>query len=419
MTSAIFRLSKFPPVLLLGLAICHPLKGEGLKGKVMCGYQGWFRAPADGTGNGWRHYTEHGPFEPGHCSIDLWPDVRELPEKDRIPTGFKHPDGSVAEVYSSVRASATDLHFQWMKEYGIDGAFLQRFAVSTRNKTLRATLDQVLMNCQNAAQAHGRSWVLMYDLSGLRPGQSQALIDDWKHLKDNIGLKKEAYLTHNKKPLISLWGLGFNDRPAMLDEWKTLIDFFKNDPTYGGCSIMVGVPTYWRTLRRDTIKDPALHQILETVDVISPWSVGRYNSPKAAAEYARETLTPDIAWCRERKIDLLPVAFPGFSWQNMMKIRGKEAKLNVIPRLGGGFLWSQAWHARKAGAGMLYVAMFDELDEGTAIFKTRTDPPSGKSNFVTEPGIPGDQYLWLTGKAGEMFRSKPDSKWSTLPRREK
>gem|GEM_PF-2341549 len=26
----------------------------------------------------------------------------------------------------------------------------------------------------------------MYDLSGLKPGQTQALIDDWKHLNDHL-----------------------------------------------------------------------------------------------------------------------------------------------------------------------------------------------------------------------------------------
>jgi len=396
----------------LFLSLFSPsLAAEGLYGKVMCGYQGWFRTPSDGTGNGWRHYTAGKEFAPGRCVFDLWPDVRELPKEDRVPTPFKHPDGSTAEVFSSVPASTANLHFKWMKEYGIDGIFLQRFAVSTRNKKLRKTLDQVLANCQQAAKTHDRQWVLMYDLSGLKPGQVHTVMDDWKHLVDNRLLSRDQYLSHNKKPLISLWGLGFSDREPKLDEWKTLIEFFKNDPKYGNCSIMVGVPTFWRTMRRDAIKDPAFHQLLTQVDVISPWTVGRYNSPKTNERYVNETLSRDLAWCTERKIDLFPVAFPGFSWQNLQKTRGKEAGLNAIPRLGGEFLWSQAWNARQAGAKMLYVAMFDEIDEGTAIFKTRQDPPKGASNFSSEPGVPNDQYLWLTGRIGELYRSKnlPDS----------
>jgi len=56
---------------------------------------------------------------------------------------------------------------------------------------------------------------------------------------------------------------------------------------------------------------------------------------------------------------------------------------------------------------MLYVAMFDEVDEGTAILKASKNPPVGLSHFVTyEDDIPNDYYLYLTGYAGKMLRKQ-------------
>src|SRR5580704_3124633 len=53
---------------------------QTLYGKVMCGYQGWFGAPGDGsTVRGWLHWIKHrGPMEDGNAKVDLWPDVSEL-----------------------------------------------------------------------------------------------------------------------------------------------------------------------------------------------------------------------------------------------------------------------------------------------------------------------------------------------------
>jgi hypothetical protein len=203
----------------------------------------------------------------------------------------------------------------------------------------------------------------------------------------------------------------------MLDEWRRLIELFKSDSQFGGCSVLLGVPAYWRTLDRDTVSDPAFHCLLTTADVISPWTVGRYNSPAAAAAHVTHTMTADLAWCRTHNLDYLPVAFPGFSWHNLSASRGQTARLNAIPRLGGRLLWSQCYHAHRAGAKMLYVAMFDELDEGTAIFKCRNDPPIGQSAFVSEPDLPSDHYLWLTGMAGRLLRGELVTEADDLPRR--
>ena len=58
------------------------------------------------------------------------------------------------------------------------------------------------------------------------------------------------------------------------------------------------------------------------------------------------------------------------------------------------------------GANMLYVAMFDEMDEDTAIFKTSNTPPaSGKSVFISNAAMPPDHYLWLTGRIATNLKS--------------
>ncbi|HWF18751.1 MAG TPA: xylosidase/arabinosidase, partial [Verrucomicrobiae bacterium] len=79
---------------------------------------------------------------------------------------------------------------------------------------------------------------------------------------------------------------------------------------------------------------------------------------------------------------------------------------NQIPRLKGKFLWTQYAQAKKAGATMVYQAMFDEVDEGTAIFKCTDDPPVGASTFVNYEGLPSDFYLKLVGGASRMIRGQ-------------
>ena len=48
-----------------------------LIGKVMCGYQGWFNAPGDGSTRGWVHWGTSSGFSPTECTVDMWPDMTE------------------------------------------------------------------------------------------------------------------------------------------------------------------------------------------------------------------------------------------------------------------------------------------------------------------------------------------------------
>lgn len=378
-----------------------------LAGKVMCGYQGWFAAAGDGSQRGWRHYGYRGRFEPGACGIDLWPDTSELDDDEKYITPFLHVDGQHAFVFSSFNRKTVLRHFEWMRRFGIDGVFVQRFGVETiQAKDLRHC-NTVLAHCREGANLYGRSYAVMYDLSLLPEGGVQVVIDDWKLLVDTMRISRDvhdrAYQRHKEKPVVAVWGIGFNDgRKYTLAECRRLVSFLKNDPQYGGCTVMIGVPTGWRTFDADSVNDEALHQIVAEADIVSPWTVGRYASPDAIEKHARERWQPDIEWCRQHQKEYLPVVFPGFSWHNSHP----RAPLDEIPRLQGKFLWRQLVEARLAGASMLYVAMFDEVDEGTAILKCSSDPPVGASRFVTFEGLPTDHYLWLTGMGGKLVRGE-------------
>ena len=49
--------------------------------------------------------------------------------------------------------------------------------------------------------------------------------------------------------------------------------------------------------------------------------------------------------------------------------------------------------------------MFDEVDEGTAIFKVTSAPPT-QAHFVGYEGMPSDWYLRLVGEGGRMLRGQ-------------
>jgi hypothetical protein len=103
---------------------------KSYKGLVMAGYQGWHDTPTDGANRGWGHYLQKGDFGPGNLKIDIWPELSEY--KIMYPTPFFHKDSSVAMLPSDHDYATTDLRFNWMKDYGVDGVFMQRFIGNTR-----------------------------------------------------------------------------------------------------------------------------------------------------------------------------------------------------------------------------------------------------------------------------------------------
>jgi hypothetical protein len=378
-----------------------------LQNSLLCGYQGWFTTPNDGTDLGWTHY---GFDKPDRAHIDLWPDVSELSPDERHNTPLKNADGSPAQVFSSTHPRTVLRHFEWMRQHQIDGVFLQRFGTILKSPKHRAHADHVLENVRAASRQTGRAWALMYDLSGLKEGDILThVMQDWKYLRNTLRIHEDPhYLHHQGKPLVAVWGMGFSDhRRYSLEESAKLLRFLNRNPEFGGMATLAGVPTWWRDGGRDATTNPARLDLFKLADIISPWSVGRYTSPEQAIQHITEVHPADASWCDQHGKTYLPVIFPGFSWRNLSAMRGQDQPLNAIPRLDGEFLWSQARARLHHGATSLYVAMFDEIDEATAIMKTIPTPPVHDTlQFVNEPHLPSDHYLRLTGQIAQALKTK-------------
>ncbi|MBF0196654.1 MAG: hypothetical protein HQL32_03045 [Planctomycetes bacterium] len=362
--------------------------------KVMCGYQGWFKHKDDGYGDS-RHWGNV-LSDPARCTVDLWPETKEMLEDELYNTNYKHSDGSMAHVFSTNHRRTVLRHFKWMKDYGIDGVFKQRFGASFSRRGVFGHSEtdlNVLTHVREGANRYGRVYAIMYDVH-FGAHDIENIMKDWSILYNemNIG-KSPAYIHHKGGPVVSLWG--YADRTRAFDPVATekLFKFLKS-PENGACTIMVGVPdNSWSSW-----KDDRMRLVKQYVDIVSPWTVGRYRSPQGVKDFFKKMIPKDLAICKKYSKDYYPVIFPGFSWSNLKP----GSPLNVIPRLQGEFFWTQIKELKRYDIPMIYVAMFDEVDEGTAIFKCTNNPPVGI--FATYEGMPSDFYLRLTGLASQQLK---------------
>ena len=384
-----------------------------LDGKVLCGYQGWFNTPCDSEPFGFSHWGRGLEGGNGSFVVDMWPDVAEYDPEDlcEVP-GLKMPDGSPARLYSAFRKGPVLLHCQWMRQYGIDGVFVSRFEGETKDPNRFRHINTVLANVREGCHREGRIWAMMLDLTMGRDATTALVMKDWKFLCDKARIREDSrYLHEQGKPVVLLWGLGFKDRPWTPEQGKELIQFFKNDPQYGGVYLIGGVDPGWRTLRGGSETNLAWAAVYRMFDAISPWDAGRYRDDAGMDRVRAATWEGDLAELKRLKMGYMPTAFPGFSWDNL---RQKPPGTTTIPRKKGEFYWRQFAIFRTLGIRTVFVGMFDEVNEGTAIYKVANQVPVGK-NFVTYEGLPTDWYLRLTGAATRMIR-KEDPLSETIPK---
>jgi hypothetical protein len=362
--------------------------------KVMCGYQGWFRCPGDKSDRGWLHWSrDRARIAPDTLTFEMWPDMTEYGDDERFRApGFEDAEQGPAFLFSSDHPQTVERHFSWMQTYGIDGAFVQRFLVNLRNPSF----DRVLSHVRQSASKTGRAYAICYDLSGApRDRLFDQLVNDWKRLVDEEHITgDDRYLHHKGKPVLFVWGF-YSDRfgPELAHR---IIDFFQHDDRYRA-TLIGGCDWRWRTER-----DPEWARAFRRFDIISPWNVGNATVEQDQKQAATGTWKDDLAEARRLGKEFLPVIYPGFGWTNL---KGPQSVRQTIPRLHGEFYWRQFAAASEVGADMAYVAMFDEVDEATAIFKVTNSPPT-QAKFTTYEGLPSDWYLRLTGAGAEVLRGE-------------
>ena len=376
-----------------------------LNRKMLLGYQGWFACPGDGSPvNAWIHWFRNQTPTAANSTFDFWPDISELDPDELFDTAMTLNNGTPARLYGAAKQKTVLRHFKWMRDYHIDGVFLQRFTSELSSSSFSAWRNQVTSNVWLGAETYGRVFAIMYDISG-QPASTlvSTLTNDWNFLVNTMKVTSSPrYQRHRGKPVVAIWGFGFTDRPGTPQDALTVINQFKA----AGFTVMGGVPTCWRTLNNDSQSDPAWATVYRAFDIISPWAVGRYGDQAGADSFKQNLIVPDLTTTTSLGLDYMPVIFPGFSWHNLFPV----SPLNVIPRNAGNFYWRQAYNTMSAGSTMVFGAMFDEVDEGTAMFKVAPTlaelPVQGTFVPLNIDGtnLPSDWYLRLAGAATRMLR---------------
>ena len=357
-------------------------------GKITVGYQGWFTAPGDGSPqNAW-----------GHDNYECWPDCSEYTTTYQTPFGTLG-NGQSAKMYSSYDQSTVNKHFEWMQTYGIDCAALQRFANEiTPGSSIKTFRDGIATRVRNAAESHSIKFYIMYDASGW--SDLAALKTDWTNTITSLSglnlLASSAYARQNGKPVVSIYGLGYASHPSTAAQALDLINWFKAQ----GCYVIGSVPGQWRTGTGDS--KSGFIDTYKAFNMISGWAVGRV----VDAGYTT-WVTGDRDFCNSNSMDYQPCAYPGTSFYNS---NGPASPKNQFPRYHGDFLWSQFTTFATAGVTSAYIAMFDEVNEATQIFKTAENAsqiPAGRWYLTLDAdgvACSSDFYLRLTGDGGKMLK---------------
>ena len=360
-------------------------------GKITVGYQGWFACIGDGAPiNAWWHWSQNEAAAPSPSNENLkaWPDMTIY------SAGYKTAyanlnNGGAPNLFSSYDQQVLNTHCSLMQANGIDTIALQRFDPNGREGPTRNAITAKL---NTAAQSSGRKFYIMYDASGWTNMKTE-MPADWTNVMSQYA-SSSAYAHQNGKPVVGIWGFGFNDanHPWSAADCLSVIQWFQSQ----GCYVMGGVPTYWRTGVNDS--RAGYLNTYSAFNMISPWMVGRIGTVTDSNNFYTNVNVGDQAYCNSNNIDYQPCVLPG--------------DLSANQRAHGDFMWEQFYNMVRVGAQGIYISMFDEFGEGNQIVNTAPTqayvPSNSGLNSLDQDGTAcsADYYLRLTGDGGKMLKGQ-------------
>jgi len=360
-------------------------------GKITVGYQGWFACIGDGAPiNAWWHWSqnESQPPSPSNENLKAWPDMTIF-SKGYTTAYANLNNGGAPNLFSSYDQQVVNTHCSLMQANGIDTIALQRF---DPNGSEGPTRNAVTAMLNTGAQSSGRKFYIMYDATGWTNMKTE-MPADWTNVMSQYA-SSSAYAHQNGKPVVGIWGFGFNDanHPWSAADCLSVVQWFQSQ----GCYVMGGVPTYWHTGVSDSRS--GYLGVYSAFNMISPWMVGRIGTSADSDNFYTNVNVGDQAYCNSNGIDYQPCVLPG--------------DLSARQRVHGDFMWEQFYNMVRVGAQGIYISMFDEFGEGNQIVNTAPTQAYVPSNSgllsLDEDGTAcsADYYLRLTGDGGKMLKGQ-------------
>ncbi|WP_249161355.1 discoidin domain-containing protein [Actinospica acidithermotolerans] len=360
-------------------------------GKITVGYQGWFACIGDGAPiDAWWHWSQNEaqPPSPSNQNLKAWPDMT-IYDTGYTTAYANLNNGGAPNLFSSYDQQVIDAHCSLMQANAIDTIALQRF---DPNGSEGPTRNAITAKLNTSAQAHGRKFYIMYDATGWT-NMATEMPADWTNVMSQY-TSSSAYAHQNGKPVVGIWGFGFNDanHPWAASDCLSVIQWFQSQ----GCYVMGGVPTYWRTGVNDSRS--GYLSVYSAFNMISPWMVGRIGTSADSDSFYTNVNVGDQAYCNANGIDYQPCVLPG--------------DLSANQRAHGDFMWEQFYNMVRVGAQGIYISMFDEFGEGNQIVNTAPTqayvPSNSGLNSLDEDGTAcsADYYLRLTADGGRMLKGQ-------------